>query len=149
MFSIWLGTDQRYIDFQADANNYDILTWDFDIIPSATVNFLDLTITINPNYRIQTKTYQKAMNLYQYIPPSSAHSPKMMKGIVYGLIRQYKLQNTLPSDYINQLKLLFQRFVARGWNKRPIKSYILEADSKLSNPIPSNNNADETLTNKE
>ncbi|KAK1747266.1 hypothetical protein QTG54_002610 [Skeletonema marinoi] len=82
------------------------------------------------------------MNLYQYKPPSSAHPPKMMKGIVYGLIRQYKLQNTLPSDYINQLKLLFQRFVARGWDKRLIKSYILEADSKLSNPTPSNNNAD-------
>ena len=73
----------------------------------------------------------------------------MVKGIVYGLIRQYKLQNTLPSDYINQLKLLFQRLVARGWDKRLIKSYILEADSKLSNPTPSNNNADETLTNKE
>jgi hypothetical protein len=64
---------------------------------------LDLTITINSEYRIQTKTYQK-MNLYQYIPPTSAHPPKMKKGIVCGLIRQYKLQNqnTLPSDYINQ-----------------------------------------------
>ena len=150
MFAIWLGSNERWIEFKADTNNFGILTWDFDDNLSASVNFLDLTITINSEYRIQTKTYQKEMNLYQYIPPTSAHPPKMMKGIVYGLIRQYKLQNTLPSDYINQSKLLFQRLVARGWDKRLIKSYILDADAKLSNPTtnPSTNNT-ETLTNKE
>ncbi|EJK45389.1 hypothetical protein THAOC_35999 [Thalassiosira oceanica] len=69
--------------FKQDVNDFGILTWEIDEL-STSVDFLDLTISITQDGRLTTKTYQKAMNLYQYIPPHSAHPPGMMKGIVYG-----------------------------------------------------------------
>jgi hypothetical protein len=46
------------------------------------------------NSRITIETYQKPMNLYLYIPPLSAHPPSCFKGLIFGEIRRYWLQNT-------------------------------------------------------
>ncbi len=152
MKGIWIGTNLRYAQFQYDTDNFGSLRWDFEPL-STSVNFLDLTITIGPSQQIQTRTFQKACNLYQYLPPHSAHSPQIMKGVTYSLLRQYKRQNSLESDYINQSKLLFKRLVQRGWDSHVIKQYILQADARLRS-IESNANAiqqptEPTLTNKE
>ena len=92
------------------------------------------------------------MNLYQYIPPHSAHPPGMCKGIIYSLLRNYYLQNTEKSDYNKMAVLLFQRFVAVGWDRKQIKSMILAADQRLSelkNQPPSTALSDEPSSNKE
>ncbi|KAL7529891.1 hypothetical protein ACHAWF_003149 [Thalassiosira exigua] len=49
------------------------------------------------------------MNLYQFIPPQSAHPPGMIKGIIFGLMMNYFL----------------------GWDRATIKDHILFADNKL------------------
>ncbi len=61
--------------------------------PSHEVTYLDLTITLKRG-RISTKTYQKPMNLYLYIPPHSAHPPGMIKDAVYSLLRCYYEENS-------------------------------------------------------
>lgn len=130
IFLIWLrdGTD-AWANFCSDVNNFGILTWDIDE-QSTSVNFLDLTLTIVDG-KIESRTYQKAMNLYLYLPPSSAHSENVLKGTVYGLIRRYYLQNTHRSDYIYFVRLLFRRLLTRGWNREYIYSLILEVCNKL------------------
>ena len=135
MFGIWTGIAQEFEQFQADTNNFGILTWDFEE-PSPTVDFLDLTISIDQHWRITTKTYQKALNLYQYIPPMSAHPPNMIKGIIYSLMRNYYRQNTHESDYYDLAAKLLTRHVARGWDRILMKSLILDADKRIkSTPI--------------
>ncbi|KAL7544454.1 hypothetical protein ACHAWF_007836 [Thalassiosira exigua] len=131
IFGIWLhyGSSHAWDRFKHDTNNFGILKWEF-VEPTSSVDFLDLTISIEDN-AIVTKTFQKAMNLYQYIPPTSAHPPGMMKGIIYGLLRNYFLQNTNEDDYMKIATLLFHRHVARGWAKATIKEDILAADAKL------------------
>ncbi len=106
MIGIWLddGSD-AWQQFQADTNDFGILTWEFEDL-SSSVNFLDLTITIE-NRRIITKTYQKALNLYQYILHSSAHPKGMMKGIIYSLIQSHHQQNSEYSDYKDITTKLF------------------------------------------
>ena len=128
MIGIWLGDDTTWENFKRDTNNFGILTWDFEE-PSHTVNFLDLTISIE-NCRIVTRTYQKPMNLYQYIPPHSNHPPNMIKGIIYGLVSTFYRQNTKTEDYHDIVLKTFHRFVARGWSKSTIKSLILWADER-------------------
>ena len=132
IFGIWIGNSNgiEWDNFKNDTNNFGILTWEFEE-PATTVNFLDLTISIERN-RIRTTTYQKKLNLYQYIPPNSAHPPGMMKGIIYGLMRNYRRQNTKDADYNTMVIKLFHRHVARGWNKAVMKDYILTAHSKIS-----------------
>ncbi|KAL7524054.1 hypothetical protein ACHAWF_000799 [Thalassiosira exigua] len=49
----------------------------------------------------------------------------MMKGIIYGLLRNYFLQNTKEDDYVKMATLLFCCHVARDWAKTTMKEYIL------------------------
>ena len=56
-------------EFKAEVDNFGILTWGFEE-PSKEVNFLDMTFSIVGD-GIESHTYQKKMNLYLYIPPSS------------------------------------------------------------------------------
>ena len=88
------------------ANNFGILQWEFGNL-AREINFLDLTITIENN-RITTKTYQKQLNLYQYISPMSNHPPKMVRGIIFSLMRTYKRQNTKTKDYHDMVIKLFR-----------------------------------------
>ena len=91
---------------------------------------MDLTISIE-NELIVTKTFQKAMNLYQYLSPMSNHPPKMIKSIIYSLLKTYKNQNTYSKDYLDVATKLFKRHAARGWDKTVLKRMILESNTKL------------------
>jgi len=128
---IWIGhqLEPAWKEFKEEVNNFGILEWEFEE-PSKKVNFLDLTISIE-NKTIVTKTYQKAMNLYQYLSPMSNHPPSMIKGIIYSLLKTYKNQNTYTEDYLDVAVKLFKRHAARGWNKTELKRIILESNSKL------------------
>ena len=131
IFGIWIPSANRraWQKFQEDTNNFGILTWKFEEL-ATSVNFLDLTISIEDS-KIVTKTYQKSINLYQYIMPQSAHPPNMARGIVTSLLRIYHRQNTKIADYKTMAILLFHRWVARGWNRAVMKEYILTADKKV------------------
>ena len=145
MIGIWVPSNEptAWEDFKATTNNFGILEWEFEE-PALSCDFLDLTITIE-NGTITTKTYQKALNLYQYIMPHSNHPPNMIKGIIYSLMRNYKRQNTHYADYKSMATKLFKRHVARGWDRSFMKDLILQADNKLEanklqaslpNPLP-------------
>jgi len=71
------------------------------------------------------------MNLYLYITPSSNHSPKQIKAIIYQLMRRYKLQNTKYSDYIKYTLLLYRRHLAQGHLPDDVWPYFKQAQQKL------------------
>ena len=70
------------------------------------------------------------MNLYLYIPPASGHSRSIIKGTIFGLMSRYYAANTHRHDYIYFTKLLFQRFLNRGWQREEILPIFLEAAEK-------------------
>ncbi|KAL7541429.1 hypothetical protein ACHAWF_006930 [Thalassiosira exigua] len=131
MIRIWLddGNTTIWPAFKRDVDGFWILTREFEEW-STSGDFLDLTISIEGG-SLTTKTYQKSMNLYQYIPPQSAHPPGTIKGILFGLRRNYFLQNTKQKDYHEMMTKLFLRFVARDWDRAAIEGHILFADNKL------------------
>jgi len=55
----------------------------------------------------------------------------MMKGIIHGLLQNYHRQNTKLEDYYNMATKLYERHVARGWDKSTMRHYILTADAKI------------------
>ena len=71
IIGIWIGEPggSTWEEYKEEINNTDILTWEF-VEPAKSMDFLDLTILIKNN-QIVTRTYQKALNLYQYISPMS------------------------------------------------------------------------------
>ena len=56
----------------------------------------------------------------------------MMRGVISGLLKTYRRQNTYRSDYNKIAIETFKRHVARGWNRATMKEYILTADAKLT-----------------
>ena len=99
IFGIWIddGRANAWEKFQQDTNNFGILTWEFEEL-ATSVNFLNLTISIKHN-KITTQTYQKQLNLYQYIMPRSNHPSGMMQAFIYSLMQNYHRQNTEYKDY--------------------------------------------------
>eukprot|EP00957_Ditylum_brightwellii_P041784 3163883-Ditylum_brightwellii.AAC.1 len=67
------------------------------------------------------------MNLYLYIPPSSAHPAGMIKGLIYSAIRRYKRQNTDRKDYIEMVRLLYQRLRDFGWEEQQLYELFIDA----------------------
>ena len=70
MNGVWTGNHtNKWEEFKEDMNKFGILRWEVSGL-SREVDFLDLTLTIE-NGRIVSKTYQKPLNLFLYLPPTS------------------------------------------------------------------------------
>jgi hypothetical protein len=77
-------------EFKNDVNNYHGLEWVFTPL-SDSVDFMDMSISIKDN-KFEIDLYEKPLNLYLYISPSSAHPPGMITGLVFGMtLRLWKL----------------------------------------------------------
>ena len=127
---IWTGNHtNEWEEYKKDMNNFGILKWEFSEL-SHKVDFLDLTISIE-NGRIVTKTYQKPLNLFLYLPPSSAHPPGCIKGTVYGLIGRYYAQNTHRKDYLYFVQMLYRHLLDRGWERQYTRQLILDAAANI------------------
>jgi len=83
IFGIWLpplrDQAETWNSFKHELDNWGKLKWVVEE-PSLHTNFLDLSLHLNGS-TITTSTYQKSMNLYLYIPPSSSHPPQLPKRI--------------------------------------------------------------------
>ena len=65
------------------------LTWEISV-PSTSVDFMDMTITINKLNKIETTLFEKRLNLHLYIPPPPppppVHLPGLLPGIIYSTL---------------------------------------------------------------
>ena len=109
--------------------------------PSRLVDFLDLTVSINNAGDIETRTFQKVMNLYLYRCPSSAQPESILANLTYGILHQYYWQATHITDFGCFVELFFERLAARAHKKCDLVPLFIKAakivqDSSLPNPCP-------------
>jgi hypothetical protein len=96
IFGIWVDLPETtWEDFKQTLAQFGQLCWNLEDCTTST-NFLDLQINIinDINDKIQTTTFQKELNLYLYIPPTSAHPSSCFKGLITG-----ELVRLLDSKY--------------------------------------------------
>jgi len=93
--------------------------------PSTFINFLDLNISLKGS-SIYTSTFQKPLNLYLYIPPLSAHPPSCFKGLIYGEMKRYWVQNN-PADFTDILSKFIIRLYERGHKIEALAPLITQA----------------------
>jgi hypothetical protein len=86
------------------------------------------------------------MNLYLYIPPSSAHPPSCLKGLIAGELRRYWSQNN-PVTFQNILVKFIQRLIDRGHTLENLTPLLYQAAENLdANPrIQQTNEEQDTL----
>ena len=133
IFGIWIHDESNpnaWEDFQSDLNSACKLEWTTTTL-SKRVNFLDITIMLDREGNLSTKTFQKGMNLFLYIPPHSSHPPGLMKSLIYGLLLTYFLQNTRISDFYTIVSLLHKRLLARGYTTENINPIFMDATEKI------------------
>jgi len=132
IFGIWLPPKHNHLtkwnEFKQHLNSWGSLEWTIEG-PSRRTNFLDLDISIKGNV-ITTSTFQKAMNLYMYIPPLSAHPPSCFKGLIAGELRRYYLQNN-TENFKDILAKFIGRLLDRGHNIEDISPLLLQAANNL------------------
>jgi len=132
---IWIGSDSEFESFKADLNTHGSVSWITSCLQTS-VDFLDLTISLDDNGGLRFKTYQKAFNLYLYIPPSSAHPPGVLKSIIFGNLRRYWQQNTSLQDYVAIARQFAERLEARGHARSTIDELFMEAAKAFTNKAP-------------
>lgn len=99
------------------------------------VPFLDLWI-IKTGNGLRTKTHQKALNLYLYLPAASAHPPGVLKGLIYGLVKKYAMQNPDATDFKSIVNLLLQRLQSRGYRASKLLPIFRAALEEIRAPRP-------------
>ena len=151
IFAIWKpdpNNPNAWDDFLLDLNSVCKLEWNTEEL-SNSVNFLNLTISIDEESRkIKYKTYQKEMNLYLYIPNHSASPPGLLKSLVFRLLSTYKCQNSDPEDFKSIVCKLFERLVARGYQRETLNQLFQEVAKKLdSNALRKRGKSDRLIRN--
>jgi hypothetical protein len=130
VFGVWLTTNDasnhQWETFKQRMNGFG-LEWDVNE-RNSQVDFMDLTISINGD-RLTTTLYEKAMNLYLYIPPHSSHPPGVLTGLIYGNIFRIQRLCSEETDKSKLKKQFFQRLLVRGYKPADIKPVFEKAES--------------------
>ena len=126
IFGVWIPHDDKSDDDAAwsalvESLQYGQLVWDTSK-RSRVVNFLDLTITVDPvKRRITTKLYEKPHNLYLYLPPQSAHPPGVLQGLIAGGIQRIFRLTTERVDIEQSVRKFYRRLIVRGHSPSHIR----------------------------
>ena len=83
-------------------NEFPGLTWEFSE-PSTSVDFMDMTITINKSNNIETTLFEKMLNLHLYIPPPP--QPGLLLGIIYSTLFRIFTLSSSENDKLQQTKV--------------------------------------------
>ena len=93
-----------------------------------TINFLDLTIYKGFNFYftnvLDTSTYQKPLNLYQYLHYTSAHPQNVFKAIIRGECIRYARTNTTQEMFMSMIHTFKTRLYKRNYPKALVEKTV-------------------------
>ena len=75
----------KWMNFQSTMNTLPGLTLEFSSLLTS-VDFMDMTISINTQNNIETMLFEKKLHSLHPPPPHSAHPPGLLLGIVYSTL---------------------------------------------------------------
>jgi hypothetical protein len=119
MIGIWTGTTAEFLELQQFMNDFGILKWEFSSL-CHKVDYLDMTIHLE-GPRLRTTIFEKALNLYLYLPPHSAHPPGALSGLIHGLIKRIYRLTSDPADCENNLQDMWLRLRRRGYSSAALQ----------------------------
>lgn len=134
IFMIWNGTVEDLSTFIANLNSvYPNLKFTHKH-SDLSINFLDITIYKGNGFpitnRLDIKTYQKVLNLYQYLHFTFNHPPKVFKAIIKGECTRFARTSSTKEMYDATVHLFKTRLLKR--------SYPLAFINKVANIVKYN-----------
>lgn len=134
----------NFTSHMSNEMKFGILDWEVEA-PAKSVNFLDLTIQIDTNGTISTRTFVKPMNLHLYIPPLSAHPNGVLKSLIFGNLQRYWIQNSCRRDFISAAASFYGHLLNRGYTRETLTPIFQEAGAALHNKQQQPSSTDEPL----
>jgi hypothetical protein len=126
-FVIWSGTKSELEEWLAKFNQLDDkikLTWE---ISDKKVDFLDCTFYKSERFQneqiLDTTTYQKPMNKYQYLHRYSCHPEHCKNSFISGEIRRYLIRESSESNFHKRVEDFFERLRKRGYSENYLKKF--------------------------
>jgi hypothetical protein len=135
-FGIWIGDDgAHWKEFRLAFASFGKLSWTFSTL-AKRIDFLDITLEIDATGSIDTTLFEKALNLYLYLPPHSAHPPGGLKGLVFGWFFRLQRLVSNPALRLTLADKLRLRLLVRGYTPEQLDPLFCEARSKCFSGIP-------------
>lgn len=148
---IWTKPQEDLEKFLNDLNTFHpSLKYTFEYSTENT-NFLDLTIYKGPHFQrtkqLDTKTYQKPQNLYQYLHYTSHHQRNVHKAVILGECVRYIRTNTTKDNYIRTVSQFKTRLQARGYPPRFIDTAtaIVSYENRQRYLLPSKSDLEKNI----
>ena len=114
VFAIWVPNNAT-LSFESFSNDMKFQKLDWEVNPlSDRVVFLDMILYLQ-NGRVETKLFEKALNLYLYINPFSSHPCGVLPGLIIGNILRIHHLCSDPSQRKKYYHQFFLRLRARGY----------------------------------
>ena len=127
IFLIWTHGHEELKHFLTDLNQFHPSIRFTYHISDKSVDFLDLTIFKGIEFEysniLDLKTYQKPLNLYQYLHYSSNHPKSVYKGLIRGECIRYLRTNTIQSNFNAMISIFKMRLLQRGYPKKLVDKY--------------------------
>jgi hypothetical protein len=149
MPGIWTGPNEDTSRFQDSLQGFGKLTWICSDLSSSIV-FLDLTLSFTTSNTITSRTYQKPLNLYLYIPPTSSHPSSSFTGTILGNILRFWRQNPDLTHYRRLVSEFATHLKNRGYTISDVERAMLSTAAKIdakASPLV-NNTAPTTAASK-
>eukprot|EP00804_Cyclotella_cryptica_P008346 CCRYP_018321-RC/>CCRYP_018321-RC protein AED:0.21 eAED:0.21 QI:0/-1/0/1/-1/0/1/0/340 len=104
--------------FKAEMQQWHGLEWEFSTL-SQSCNYMDLTLTIS-GHTIQTTLFEKAQNLYLYLPPHSLHPRGPLQSLIFGnILRIHRLCST-PEEIRTHSRAFYRCLINRSHHSATI-----------------------------
>jgi hypothetical protein len=81
---------------------------------------------------LETTLFEKAMNLYLYIPPHSAHPRGVFTGLIFGQILRICRLCSKKRDADNKIMEFFHRLLARGHTRENLGPLFSKAEKNAA-----------------
>ena len=121
IFIIWTGTPKQLDLFLNNLNTFHPNLRFTNEQSTSSIDFLDLTVYKSQSFQItnilDTKTFQKQLNLYQYLHFTSNHPKKVFKALIKGECIRYIRTNSTQESYAATVYAFHKRLMSRGYPK--------------------------------
>ena len=127
IFIIWTGTRQQFIDFiRKLSQKHPSIKFEYHISNKA-VDFLDTTVYIDENNKLQTKLYRKPTDRQNYLHRESEHPTNLKINIPYSQALHIKRICSTIEEFDKSCDTLKEKFIQRGYSESEVVRQIKRA----------------------
>ena len=135
IFIIWQHGEEelrKFINYLNDKHDSIKFT---EEISNISINFLDITVTLNSKGTVTTTLYCKPTDSHNYLLYSSEHPRHILRGIPYSQFLRVRRICSNIMDYRQNALMLSSHFIRRGYPPKLVHAAMVKAEVQDRNAL--------------